>query len=108
MKIRAGDIVKVISGDDRNKIGKVLKSFPKEGKIIVENVNVKFKHQRRSPEYRRGAILQSPHPISVSNVMIVCPSCDKPTRVGYIITSSDEKLRLCKKCKQIIPSVAKK
>jgi large subunit ribosomal protein L24 len=108
MRIVAGDIVKVIRGDDRNKEGKVLEAFPKEKKIIVEGVNIKYKHKRRSPEYRRGAIIESPYPISISNVMLLCPNCNKPTRVGYTITENDEKLRKCKKCKQIIPYPHKK
>lgn len=103
MKIVSGDIVKVIAGDDRGKQGKILKSLPKKGKVIVENINIKFKHQRRSPEYRRGAILQTPHPINVSNIMIICPNCGKTTKVGYTVTENNEKLRKCKKCKQIIP-----
>jgi large subunit ribosomal protein L24 len=102
MKIRKGDLVKVIAGSDKNKQGKVIEALPKENKVVVEGINLKFKHQRRSPEYRRGAILEIPHPINVSNVMLICSHCGKPTRVGWTITESGEKIRKCKKCKQLI------
>ncbi len=108
MKILSGDTVKVIAGDDKNKIGRVLKAFPRKRKIVVENVNLKFEHKRRSAEYRRGAILQVPHPIYVSNVMLLCPNCAKPTKINYTITESKEKIRQCKKCKQLIPYPTKK
>lgn len=108
MKIIAGDVVKVIAGDDKGKQGKVLKAYPEKNKVVIENVNVKFKHKKRSPEYRRGAILQSPHPVSISNIMIICPTCGKTTRIGYTITENKEKLRKCKKCKHIIPYPTKK
>lgn len=97
MKIKSGDTVKIISGKDRGKIGKVTHAFPRENKIVVEGVNIVKKHQRPRRQGERGQIIQMPMPIDASNAMIVCPSCGKPTRVAKKIVGS-KKVRGCKKC----------
>jgi len=97
MKIKKGDTVLIISGKDRNKKGKVLKVFPKERKVLVENVGLVKKHQKPRKEGEKGQILQIPSRIDVSNVEIVCSSCKKITRIGYE-TVKGKKNRCCKKC----------
>ncbi len=95
--IREGDRVKVIAGNDKGKEGEVLQVNPSEGRIIVENVNFQLKHQGRTQQQKEPGILEREGKIHVSNVMLVCPSCDEPTRVGFDEVAG-EKVRVCKKC----------
>jgi large subunit ribosomal protein L24 len=104
-RVKREDIVMVISGKDRGKKGKVLKTIPSENKIIVEGVNFTKKHQRPTNQYREGGIIERESPIYVSKVMVVCPNCDKPTRVAHKILENGEKVRSCKKCGEIIDKV---
>jgi len=97
MKIKKGDIVLIISGKDRNKKGKVLRSFPKEGKVVVEGVSLIKKHQKPKKGGEKGQIVQIPSRINVSNVEIICPNCKKITRIGFK-TIDGKKYRSCKKC----------
>ena len=102
MNIKKGDVVKVISGDDRNHDGKVIKVFIENNKILVQGVNLVWKHMKRSANYPHGARIQKESPIAVSNVKLVCPNCNKPTRVSYVKLPDGVKNRTCKKCKQAI------
>ena len=97
MRIRKGDIVKVIAGNDQGKEGEVLKVLPEASKIIVKGVNMLTRHQRPTARQREGGIIEREGPIHISNVLLVCPECDRPTRVGFKITEG-EKLRVCKQC----------
>jgi large subunit ribosomal protein L24 len=97
MKIKKGDKVLIISGKDRGRKGKVLKAFPKERKILVEGINLVKKHQRARRLGEKGQIIQLPKPIDVSNAKLICPKCEKATRVGYKIVEG-KKFRICKKC----------
>lgn len=102
MKIKKGDLVEVISGKDRGKRGKVLKVIPRENKVIVEGVNIVKRHQRPVPQLREGGIIEREAPIHACKVMVVCPSCDKRTRVGYKFVEDGKKVRYCKKCGEIL------
>ncbi|MFP4589744.1 MAG: 50S ribosomal protein L24 [Candidatus Bipolaricaulota bacterium] len=95
--VKQGDRVKVISGNDKGQIGEVLKVEPEEKYIVVENVNMRYKHKGRTQQHREPGIIEREEPIHISNVMPVCPSCDEPTRVGYDEIAG-EKVRVCKKC----------
>lgn len=97
MKIKKGDQVQIITGKDRGKRGKVLKSIIENGKIVVEGLNIVKKHMRPKKEGEKGKIVEVSMPINVSNVMIVCPKCSKPSRIGYKIEKKN-KSRMCKKC----------
>ncbi len=101
MKIKKNDTVLIISGKDKGKKAKVLESFPKINKIIVEGVNIVKKHRRPRNEKEKGQVIELAKPISVSNVKLVCPKCSQSTRVGYRLTEK-EKFRICKKCEQEI------
>lgn len=96
-KVRKGDRVQVISGNDKGKVGEVLRVEPQQGTIIVENVNFRLKHQGRTSQQREPGIIEREEPIHISNVLPVCPSCDTPTRVGFERVAG-EKVRVCKKC----------
>lgn len=97
MLIKKGDMVKIISGKDRGKSGKVISVLPKEGKITVDGINIKKRHLRPRKQGQKGQIAQISAPIQVSNSMLVCSACDKPTRIGKK-TTGGKKVRVCKKC----------
>jgi len=101
MKIKKGDIVLIISGKDRTKKGKVLKVFPKEGKILVEGINLRKKHQRSKRTGEKGQIVEMSTPVDISNAKLICSKCNKAIRVGYKIVEN-KKFRICKKCEQVI------
>jgi|SRR3989344_8132633 len=98
MKVKKGDTILVISGKDSGKVAKILKSFPKEGKVLVEGVNLKSKHIRPKKQGEKGQVVKVPAPFDMSNVKFICQKCGKATRLGYKIIG-DKKFRICKKCK---------
>lgn len=98
-RIRKGDMVQIIAGKDKGKRGKVLCVFPKKERVIVEGLNLVKRHMRPSRVDQQGGIIEKEAPLHISNVMIVCPSCNKPTRIGVIYVEG-KKLRMCKKCKE--------
>ncbi len=107
-RIRQGDNVMVITGKDadKNVPRKVLKVIHKHGKVLVEKTNIVKRHMRPNPYAQQpGGIVEKEMPIAISNVMVVCPACNKPTRIGYRYIESDgkrKKVRFCKKCNEII------
>ena len=101
MKIKKGDQVLIISGKYRGKKGKVIRALPKVDKIAVEGVNIQKKHVRPKRTGEKGQTVEIPMPFNVSNAKLICPKCNKATRVGYE-TKSKKKKRICKKCKQEI------
>jgi len=101
MKIKKGDTVLIIKGKDRGKTGKVIKALPKENRIIVEGLNLVKKHIKPKRTGEKGEIVEIPAPLYVSKVKLICPSCKKPTKVGYKFVN-DIKKRYCKKCKNLI------
>ncbi len=101
VKIKAGDTVEVIQGEDLGMRGTVRVADPKKGKVIVEGVNIAIKHQRPVPAGRQqtqGGRIEIEMPIDASNVMLVCSSCQERTRVGYARAEGSRKTRVCKKC----------
>lgn len=97
MKIKKGDTVKIISGKNRGKTGKITHVFPKENKIVVEGVNIRKRHARPKKQGQKGQIIQRSMPIDVSNAVLICSRCSKPTRVGSRVVAA-KKIRICKKC----------
>jgi large subunit ribosomal protein L24 len=102
MKIKKGDKIKVLTGKDRGKTGKVLQVFTKKRKISVEGINLMTKHLRPKKEREKGQKIQFPAPLDITNVMLICPKCNKPTRVGVKILENKKRQRRCKKCQEII------
>ncbi len=98
MKIKKNDIVKMLAGKDSGKTAKVLRVYPAEAKVTMEGLNLVKKHMRPRREGEEGQRVELPRKVTVSNVILICPKCSKPTRVGYEITK-DKKIRICKKCK---------
>jgi len=101
MKIKKGDQVLIISGKDRARKSKVIESFPKQSKIVVEGINLRKKHMKPKKSGEKGQIVEMPSPLNVSDAKLICSKCGKPTRVGYK-TEGKRKYRICKKCKQEI------
>ena len=97
MKIRKGDTVKVLSGNDKGKTGEVLEVIPKTQKIIVKGINIRKKHIKPRKQGEEGGQIPSEFSIHSSKVAVVCPKCGKATRIGYSV-EKDEKVRVCKKC----------
>ena len=98
MKIKKGDRVVVLSGKDRGKEGVVSRALPREGKVIVDGVNVAKKHQKPTRSTMQGGIIDKDMPIPVANVAVVCPKGGHPTRVGFRVEPDGTKIRVCKKC----------
>jgi large subunit ribosomal protein L24 len=98
LHVRKGDTVEVISGKDKNVRGKVIAAFPREGKVLVENVNMISKHQKPRGMNQPGGIIRREAPIYASKVMLVCNKCNEKTRVGRKILEDGKKVRVCKKC----------
>ena len=112
MHIKVGDTVQVMTGDDRGTTAKVLSVNHKTGKTIVEGVNRVYKHMRRSQRNLQGGRLSKEMPVQLSNVLLVCPSCGKPSRTGARVTKDEGKERFCRKCGsgigELSPPAAKK
>ena len=101
MKVKKNDTVLVITGKDSGKTAKVLSALPKANKVIVEGVNIQKKHKKARSAQDVSSIQSQPGAIDASNVMVVCPTCNKATRVAYLI-EGDKKVRKCKKCGAIL------
>ena len=104
IRLKKDDKVKVLTGKDTGKIGKVLKVVKKTNRVIVENINVVKVHQRPSQANPQGGIVEKNMPIHISNLMIMCNSCIKPTRIGMKQLEDGKRVRICKKCSQQIDS----
>ena len=101
MKVKKNDTVLVITGKDAGKTAKVLAALPKDNKVIVDGINVQKKHKKARNAQEVSAIQNQSGPIDASNVMVVCPTCNKATRVAYSI-EGDKKVRICKKCGAVL------
>jgi len=99
LHIKKEDQVLVTAGRDRGKTGKVLRVFPEKEKAIVENINFIQRHTRANPQRNiKGGKVQRESSIQLSNLMVICRECGKPTRVGFVILSDGKKVRVCKRC----------
>jgi large subunit ribosomal protein L24 len=110
VKVKKGDLVQMLAGKDRGKQGRILEAQPRAGRVIIENLNVAKKHQKPQPlrnanqmggtQMTPGGILDKAIPVPVGNVMLVCPTCKLPTRVGYKtkeVKGGTVKIRVCKR-----------
>jgi len=102
MKIRKNDTVLVITGKDKGKTGKVRFAYPKEEQVIVEGINFIKKHTRARGRVRQAGIIQLEAPIYISNVMLLCGRCNRPTRVGFRFLEDGRKVRTCRRCSEVI------
>ncbi len=102
MKIKKGDTVLVISGNYKGKKGKVREVVTEDEKLIIEGINIKKVHTKPRKTGQPGGILEKELPVSLSNVKLICSSCGKPTKVGFMFLEDKRKVRYCKKCNEII------
>jgi len=98
VKIRKNDTVVIIAGKDKGKKGKVRRALPKEDRVLVEGLNMIKRHSRARRAARQAGIIELEAPIHVSNVMLLCNKCAKPTRVGFKILDDGKKVRICRSC----------
>ncbi|HLH72359.1 MAG TPA: 50S ribosomal protein L24 [Chloroflexota bacterium] len=106
MHVRSGDNVLVIAGRERGKTGQITRVFPKEERVIVSGVNLVKRHLKARPGVAQAGIIEKEAPLHASNVMILCPSCNKPTRIGHRVyeeAGTKRKERVCKRCGEVIP-----
>ncbi len=107
MKIKKGDTVLVITGDDKGKTGKVLKVFFEKNRVIVEGVNFIKRHTRQTQRVQKGGIIEKEAPVHVSNLMLYCPKCSTPAKIAHRVLESAEsgkssRVRICRKCGEIV------
>ncbi len=98
MKLKKGDKVKIIAGRDEGREGTIEKVYEKTQSIVIPQINIYKKHIKKNEQMPQGGVVEIPRPLSTSKVMLLCPKCGKPTRVGYEIQGT-KKNRVCKKCK---------
>ncbi len=104
--LRKNDRVMVMAGKDRGKVGKIKAVLPKKYRALVEGANIVKRHTRPGP-LTRGGILEKEASIHLSNLMLICPKCTDPVRVRKKILDDGNKVRICKKCGEIIPAESK-
>ena len=98
LHVKTGDRIVVTAGKDKGKMGNVKKAIPSEGKVVVEGINMITKATKANPAYGiQGGLIKKEAPLDSSNVMLVCPNCEKPTKVKHDIVN-EKKVRVCKKC----------
>lgn len=102
MKIRIKDTVKIITGSNAGKTGKVLQVFPKLGKASVEGINLLVKNMKPRRKGEKGQRINFPSPVALANLALICPKCGRGTRVGYKQLTDQKKYRHCKKCGETI------
>jgi large subunit ribosomal protein L24 len=102
MKVLKNDMVLVISGNYKGKKGKVLKVFPKQNRVIVEGVNFIKKHTRPTQNNPQGGIVEKEASINMSNVLVICPKCNTPSRIGRKALEDGKRVRICKNCEEML------
>lgn len=103
--VKKGDKVVVLSGEDKGATGKVLQVAPKDNKVIVEGVNMMSKHKKARSARDTGGIIKTEAPLNAAKVQVICPVCEKPTRISRKV-EADKKFRICKKCGAKIETVS--
>ncbi|HDQ26015.1 MAG TPA: 50S ribosomal protein L24 [bacterium] len=103
LRIKKNDIVRVITGKDKGKSGKVLKVNTGTGRIIIEKINFVKRHTKPTQKVQQGGILEKEAPVNISKVMLICNKCGKPTRVKIgVMKEGNKKVRVCRKCSEMI------
>jgi large subunit ribosomal protein L24 len=98
LKVKKNDKIKMLQGKDRGKTGKVLRIDPSNERLYVEGINIIKRHTRKKSQNQPGGIISKEGPVNISNVVVVCPNCNKSTRIGFELKDSGDKVRVCKKC----------
>lgn len=106
MHLKINDQVEVIAGKDKGRVGKIIRVDRNKNKVIVERINMVKRHTKPNAMNQQGGIIEKEAPIHVSNVMLICPKCAKPVRVGRQLLDDGTKVRFCKKCNESVESKA--
>ena len=102
LDIRKDDTIMVTTGDEKGKKGRVIDLSSEGNRLFIEGVNMIKKHMKPNKQYSQGGIIEKEAPVQRSNVMLVCPKCDKPTKIGNKMLENGKKIRECKKCGEVI------
>ena len=102
MKIKKNDTVLVIAGKDKGKKGKVRFSHPKGEEVVIEGVNFIKKHAKAKGQARQTGIIELEAPIHISNIMLLCNKCNRPTRIGFQFLENGKKVRICRSCREVV------
>jgi large subunit ribosomal protein L24 len=102
MKIKKDDNVLVVAGKDKGKKGKVRFAYPRKSQVIIEGINFIKKHSKARGAVKQAGIIDLEAPVHISNVMLVCDKCSKPTRIGYKKMEDGRKVRVCRTCNEVI------
>ena len=102
MNIKKDDTIVVIAGKDKGKKGKVRQSFHKEGRVVVEGINIVKRHTKPRGTVRQAGIIEHEAKLDVSNVMLLCPKCNHPVRIGSHILENGKRVRACDRCQEVI------
>ena len=100
--IKKDDTVIMIAGDEKGKSGRVLSILPSTDRVLIESLNMIKRHMKPGKKYSQGGIIEKEAPVHLAKVMLVCPKCSKPTRIGNKILENGKKIRSCKKCGEVI------
>ena len=101
LHVKKGDTVVVLSGKDKGKQGKIITAMPSKGQVVVEDVNKVKRHTKPSMKAPQGGILDKEMPLNACKVQLICPACNKPTRIGHKIVDGKNS-RVCKKCGEVV------
>jgi large subunit ribosomal protein L24 len=104
LRIKKNDTVLVITGKEKGKRGRVLSVYPSKDMLLVEKINMIKRHMKPSKKYAQGGIIEKEASFHISNVMLLCPKCNKPTKIGSTYLQDRKKVRKCKKCSEVIDS----
>ena len=100
--IKKNDTVLVVTGREKGKRGRVLSIYPSNNRILIERINMIKKHMKPSKQYTQGGIIEKESPLHISNVMLICPKCNKPTKISSTFLQDGRKVRACKKCSEVM------
>jgi large subunit ribosomal protein L24 len=102
LHVKKDDTVAILSGKDKGKTGRVLRVLPEKGRVVVENINMVKRHTRPTQQNNEGGILEKESTLDISNVQLVCSSCNTAARTGMRTLDDGNKVRFCKKCNEIV------
>ncbi len=102
LRIRKGDTAVVTTGKNKGKKGRILSVSSSKERVTIEGINIVKRHTKPNKKYTQGGIIEKEAPIHMSNVMLLCPKCNKPTRIGNTVLDDGKKIRACVKCKEVI------
>ena len=101
-KIRKNDQVMIVKGKEQGKTGRVIRVIPDKGHVLIEKLNLVKRHTKPSAKYKQGGIIEKEAPLAISNVMLLCDKCKGPVRVGRKVLEDGKRVRLCKKCGEVL------